>query len=269
MSETWTYYNANTIQVSGDLTAKYLPNQLLRLTQDGAVKFFIVIAVALVDGNTHLTINGAGVYTLTSSAITARAMASQGAHSGIPFGFVDAAAICGASSKTTPADTDEVPMRDSETPFGLRKLAWSNIKAALKAYFDSLYATSAKGVTNGDSHNHNGGDGAQIDHGSLGGLGDNDHGLGSAAYENTSAFLASSSYRGRLGVAADETVWAIASDGALKRWSGSAWTDCGGTCLAISAVSSTTAYVVGTDGKVYKYVTGGTGWSMAVGTAIP
>lgn len=32
---------------------------------------------------------------------------------------------------------------------------------------DSRYAPIAKGVTNGDSHDHNGGDGAQISHGNL------------------------------------------------------------------------------------------------------
>jgi hypothetical protein len=37
------------------------------------------------------------------------------------------------------------------------------------------YAAAAKGVTNGDSHDHAGGDGAQVDHGGLGGLGDDDH----------------------------------------------------------------------------------------------
>jgi hypothetical protein len=37
------------------------------------------------------------------------------------------------------------------------------------------YAVAAKGVTNGDSHDHNGGDGGQIDHGGLAGLGDDDH----------------------------------------------------------------------------------------------
>ncbi len=36
-------------------------------------------------------------------------------------------------------------------------------------------APTAKGVTNGDTHDHSGGDGAQIDHGSMGGLGDDDH----------------------------------------------------------------------------------------------
>lgn len=39
----------------------------------------------------------------------------------------------------------------------------------------AAFATSAQGVTNGNSHDHNGGDGAQIDHGGLAGLSDDDH----------------------------------------------------------------------------------------------
>lgn len=37
------------------------------------------------------------------------------------------------------------------------------------------FAVAAKGVTNGDSHDHAGGDGGQIDHGGLAGLADDDH----------------------------------------------------------------------------------------------
>lgn len=43
------------------------------------------------------------------------------------------------------------------------------------AVMASTYAPIAKGVTNGDSHDHSGGDGAQIDHGGLAGLSDDDH----------------------------------------------------------------------------------------------
>lgn len=51
----------------------------------------------------------------------------------------------------------------------------TNIKASIKTYGDTLYAATGSGVTNGDSHDHSGGDGAQVDHGGLGGLGDDDH----------------------------------------------------------------------------------------------
>lgn len=51
-----------------------------------------------------------------------------------------------------------------------------NVKILTETQSDLKYAPLAKGVTNGDSHDHSGGDGAQVDHGGLGGLGDDDHG---------------------------------------------------------------------------------------------
>ncbi len=84
-------------------------------------------------------------------------------------------AIHAADSKTTPHDDDEFGIVDTEASNILKKLTITNLKAKLKTYFDTLYAVAAKGVTNGDSHDHSGGDGAQIDHGGLGGLSDDDH----------------------------------------------------------------------------------------------
>ena len=66
---------------------------------------------------------------------------------------------------------------------------------------DSTYAPRAKGVTNGDSHNHSGGDGAQVDHGSLGGLGDDDH---SAVYQTKSLLTAA----GDMIYASAQSTWA-------------------------------------------------------------
>lgn len=43
-----------------------------------------------------------------------------------------------ADAKTTPADTDLVPIRDV-TGWLLEKVTWANIKATLKTYFDTLY----------------------------------------------------------------------------------------------------------------------------------
>jgi hypothetical protein len=50
------------------------------------------------------------------------------------------AQIHSATSKTTPVDADEVPIVDSASSFSLKKLTWGNLKATLKAYFDSIYA---------------------------------------------------------------------------------------------------------------------------------
>lgn len=56
----------------------------------------------------------------------------------------------------------------------------------------AAYAPIAKGVTNGDSHDHSGGDGAQIDHGGLAGLADDDH----TQYQKESEKDAASGYAG-------------------------------------------------------------------------
>lgn len=44
-----------------------------------------------------------------------------------------------ATSKTTPVDADEIPLVDSAASNVLKKLSWANLKATLKAYFDTLY----------------------------------------------------------------------------------------------------------------------------------
>ena len=84
-----------------------------------------------------------------------------------------------ATGKAMPVDADEAALLDSAASFGLKRLTWANIKATLKSYFDGLYAalshTHTGMVTNGDSHYHNGGDGAQIDHVNLANKGTNTH----------------------------------------------------------------------------------------------
>jgi hypothetical protein len=71
-----------------------------------------------------------------------------------------------------PASGDLFPVLDisdaTDAATGtLKKMLWSTLKA--------IFAVAAKGVTNGDTHDHAGGDGAQVDHGGLGGLADDDH----------------------------------------------------------------------------------------------
>lgn len=46
------------------------------------------------------------------------------------------------ASKSTPVDADETYLRDSEASGASKKLTWANIKATLKAYFDTLYQSS-------------------------------------------------------------------------------------------------------------------------------
>lgn len=50
-----------------------------------------------------------------------------------------------ASSKATPVDADELPLTDSAATYGLKKLTWANLKATMKTYTDTLYATVGSG----------------------------------------------------------------------------------------------------------------------------
>jgi len=50
-------------------------------------------------------------------------------------------AIAGATTKATPVDADTFGFLDSAASNALKKFTWANIKAALKTYFDTLYAT--------------------------------------------------------------------------------------------------------------------------------
>jgi hypothetical protein len=87
--------------------------------------------------------------------------------------------VAWAPTKATPVDADEIPILDSAASYGLKNLTWSNLKATNKTYTDTLYSPTshthsgyalvANGVTNGNSHDHNGGDGAQIAYSSLSG----------------------------------------------------------------------------------------------------
>lgn len=47
--------------------------------------------------------------------------------------------MSGYTSKATPVDADLIPLSDSVSSFGIKKLSWLNLKATLKTYFDTLY----------------------------------------------------------------------------------------------------------------------------------
>ena len=51
--------------------------------------------------------------------------------------------IAGADEKTTPVDADEVGLVDSMAASVIKRLTWANLRATLKAYFDTLYIATA------------------------------------------------------------------------------------------------------------------------------
>lgn len=94
------------------------------------------------------------------------------------------ALIAAGTAKTAPVDGDGIAIADSAASSATKYLTLTNLWANLfKGKADALYAPIAKGVTNGDSHDHSGGDGAQIAYSGLSGLPT----LGTAAVKNTGA----------------------------------------------------------------------------------
>lgn len=65
---------------------------------------------------------------------------------------ITAPIIAASTSKTTPVDADVLPILDSAAANILKKVTWVNVKAALKTYFDTLYAAvgafAASGANN-------------------------------------------------------------------------------------------------------------------------
>lgn len=57
--------------------------------------------------------------------------------------------IHGAAEKTTPANADEFPLIDLAASNVLKWVSWTNIKATLKSYFDTLYQAAGTYLTSG------------------------------------------------------------------------------------------------------------------------
>lgn len=65
----------------------------------------------------------------------------QRAHGAFIAQIRDGVQVTNASAKTTPVDADYLPINDSAASNLIKKVTWANVKATLKTYFDTLYAT--------------------------------------------------------------------------------------------------------------------------------
>lgn len=68
--ETWNYVGASSFSISGDKTSKYQKEDKLKLTNNGAVKYFKINTITYSAPNTIITVLGMESETLHNSAIT-------------------------------------------------------------------------------------------------------------------------------------------------------------------------------------------------------
>jgi hypothetical protein len=171
------------------------------------------------------------------------------------------------TGKATPVDDDVALIEDSAASWVKKSLSWANIKATLKTYFDSLYsgtghdhsgvyAPAADGVTGGDSHDHDGGDGAQIDHTKLSNIGSTTHAdIDTHVGATNNPHSVTKTQVGLTNVTDDAQI--AKSLGTTK-----------GDLIAFSASATPTRVDVGTDGKYLKADSGaaaGVSWDTPAG----
>jgi hypothetical protein len=87
MTDTFTYYSATEVTVSGDRTSVYLPGQLLKFVQNSVTKYFIIYSATYSSPNTYISLNGGGIFTLENATITSPQKTTNLHPSDIPYGF--------------------------------------------------------------------------------------------------------------------------------------------------------------------------------------
>jgi len=78
---------------------------------------------------------------------------TQRAHGSFIAQLRDGDHVTASTAKTTLVDADFFPMNDSAASNILKKITWVNIKAALKTYFDTIYAAAGAYATAGANNN--------------------------------------------------------------------------------------------------------------------
>lgn len=121
---------ASSLNVNG-LGAKTLKKQHDQDTATGDIEAGSIVEVVY-DGTNFQIIS-----ILASGATDATAIHTDGSGE-----------IAGLTDKATPVDADVTVIEDSASTNAKKKLTWANIKATLKAYFDTLYQPLATVLTN-------------------------------------------------------------------------------------------------------------------------
>jgi hypothetical protein len=142
---TWGYYGGKKLKADGSIAS--IANGTIALT-DAATNYLYAtdagvvtkVTAAPTDWPAPLADDATALYQIVTSggAVTSYTdyrVTGGGGGSPIDLG----AEIAAATGKTTPVNGDTMALSDSEASNGLKKLSWANLKATVKAYFDTLY----------------------------------------------------------------------------------------------------------------------------------
>jgi hypothetical protein len=138
------------------------------------------VTTAAASSNPPGTSNAEGSATSLARSDHTHALAAYGTTSGtIAQGndsrFTDARTPTAHSTSHKNGGTDEVATASATANAIPKAGAGGTLAVGWIPDLSATYATAAKGVTNGDSHDHNGGDGYQINHTTLSNIGTNTH----------------------------------------------------------------------------------------------
>lgn len=146
----------DTIDTNADVTGSNPPqaHAMSTHTDEGALSTLNTVDTAQIDDDAVLyakiqnivnderilgRVSGADgiVEELTATQVLAMIGVESGAD--VTDAFNVAQAWLGEADKNTPANDDTIPIADSAASNVMKKLKWSNLKATLKTYFDTLY----------------------------------------------------------------------------------------------------------------------------------
>ena len=160
--ETWTYASAAapnyTFTIATDKTTKYSPGMRIKLTDNGAVKYFIVVKVAYSNPNTTITVYGGTDYILTGGAISATFYSMMNIPAGFPMDKTKwQIVVSNATTATQASPTSDVWYNlgaiNIHIPIGAWRVSWKDQIQATRAASGALWIFATLSTANNSESN--------------------------------------------------------------------------------------------------------------------
>jgi hypothetical protein len=160
--ETWTYASAAapnyTFTIATDKTTKYSPGMRIKLTDNGAVKYFIVVKVAYSNPNTTITVYGGTDYTLAGGAISATFYSMVNIPTGFPMDKTKwQIVVSNATAATQASPTSDVWYNlgtiNIPIPIGAWRVSWKDQIQATRTASGPLWIFATLSTANNSESN--------------------------------------------------------------------------------------------------------------------